>query len=307
MEQSYVDGIYREISDLRVELEPDPTVLGAKYIQKVTALCRNYLNRVAIIRIQLSQRRRNLMVQIAGEETSLSIEKDHLLAENDTVRRQPNIRDREAVVHTMLRNQVNHIASLKRDLMDVETVDKAVKLVHDELIRASAEIKVQRSLLFSDRFSGAGYGDESPTGTTNPPPATQPPAAQIDENELDTLMRGTVPTIHETKVEEEDPDLLAALASIDYEGSESAATEAPLEAIDKKQAETEDLSEVVPSEPPSVNSGVPNLDDDLLDFLEEKPASKKAPAKKPKAPEAEKQKVADSDLDLDFSDILSNV
>lgn len=192
MEQKYVDELYREIGTFRVELEPDPTVLGARYIQSVTSKCRNYLNKVSQRRVELSLLRRNLMVQIAGEETALSIEKDHLLAENDTVQRQPNIRDREAVVNTMLRQQVQSIASKKRDLLDVETVDKAVKLVHDELIRTSTEIKVQRSLLFSDRMSGSGYGDESPIGSTPPPT----PPADINENELENLMRGKIGRAH---------------------------------------------------------------------------------------------------------------
>jgi hypothetical protein len=87
----------------------------------------------------------------------------------------------------MLRQQINRISSMKMDLLDIETVDKAVKMAHDELIRTSQEIKVQRSLLFSDRTSGAGYGDETPIDGSTPPP---PPTADINENELETLMKG---------------------------------------------------------------------------------------------------------------------
>lgn len=301
MDQKYVDDLYREIGTFRVELEPDPTVLGARYIQSVTSKCRNYLNKVSQRRVDLSLKRRNLMVQIAGEETALSIEKDHLLAENDTVQRQPNIRDREAVVNTMLRQQVQSIASKKRDLLDVETVDKAVKLVHDELIRTSTEIKVQRSLLFSDRMSGSGYGDESPVGSNPPPPA------EINENELENLMRGTVPLVPSTTSEDEDPDLAAALAGIQDEEPSSEVVAAEPESPVEEPASTAGVSSGVPSKVEASDPTPTSDEDDLVNFLEEKPAPAKATSKKPKAAEESSSKVKLDDIDFDFEDVLSNV
>jgi len=304
VEQKYVDELYREIGTFRVELEPDPTVLGARYIQSVTSKCRNLLNKVSQRRVELSLMRRNLMVQIAGEETALSIEKDHLLAENDTVQRQPNIRDREAVVNTMLRSQVQSIASKKRDLLDVETVDKAVKLVHDELIRTATEIKVQRSLLFSDRSSGSGYGDETPISSSTPPP-TQ--AADINENELENLMRGTVPLVPSTTSEDEDPDLIAALASIQDEDSPSEVTpDRPEEPAEKPSSKPTVSDRVPPANKPSVSTA-PISEDDLAGFLEDKPAPSKATSKKPKASDNDSSKVKLDDIDFDFEDVLSNV
>ena len=304
MEQKYVDDLYREIGTLRVELEPDPTVLGARYIQSVTSKCRNYLNKISQRRVELSLMRRNLMVQIAGEETALSIEKDHLLAENDTVQRQPNIRDREAVVNTMLRQQVQSIANKKRDLLDVETVDKAVKLVHDELIRTATEIKVQRSLLFSDRLSGSGYGDESPTSSSAPPASEH---ADINENELENLMKGSVPLVPSTTPEDEDPDLIAALASIQDEESPSEVEPKKPEPTSAKPSAKSSVSDVVPPESEPVGDQSVDAEEDFASFLEDKPASSKAESKKPKATEASPSKVASSDMDFDFGDILSNI
>jgi hypothetical protein len=305
VEQSYVDQLYREISGLRIELEPDPTVLGARYIQAVTSKCRNYLNKVALIRVTLSQKKRNLMVQIAGEETSLSIERSRLLAEDDTVKRGSNIADREAIANTMLRGQINSISALKMDLLDIETVDKAVKMIHDELIRTSQEIKVQRSLLFSDRSSGAGYGDETPIDGSTPPPP--PSSGEINENELENLMKGTVPIVQKSSAEEEDPDLLAALASIEDEGS-------PAEV----KPDTPEVVEVKPSPEPKVSVGVPQegsspspsasvTEEDLADFLAEEQPAKAASAKKPKGSDADVPKVKLDDIDMDFGDLLSNV
>ena len=190
MDQVFVDQIYNEVGGLHLELERDPTVLGPNYINDIMAKCRNYLNRVSGIRLDLSRRRRDLMVKIGGEETLFSVEKDRLLAENESVKRQPNIRDREALVNTLLRDRVNSISALKSELLDLETVEKAVKMVHDELIRTSAEIKTQRQMLFADRVTGAGYGDES-DGSSNPPPRP----STIDEDELNNIMRNEVPLV----------------------------------------------------------------------------------------------------------------
>jgi hypothetical protein len=243
-------------------------------------------------------------MQIAGEETTLSIEKSRLLAEDETVRRGSNIADREAIANTMLRQQINRIAVMKMDLLDIETVDKAVKMAHDELIRTSQEIKVQRSLLFSDRNSGAGYGDETPIDGSTPPP---PPAAEINENELEDLMKGSVPLVRDTVPDEEDPDLLAALASIDDGESTSEVKAQPTEG-----------STPEPSVPPEVPVGVPPAkvapvvsevvrEEELSEFLEDKPPQAKASAKKPKSSDAAQSKVKSDDLDMDFNDILSNL
>ena len=304
MEQSYVDQLYRDISVLRIELEPDPTILGARYIQGVTSKCRNYLNRVSLIRIQLNQKKRNLMVQIAGEETSLSIEKSRLLAEDDTVKRGSNIADREAIANTMLREQINRIATMKMDLLDIETVDKAVKMAHDELIRTSQEIKVQRSLLFSDRTSGAGYGDETPIdGSDHPPAAT----AEINENELENLMRGSVPLVKDPAPDEEDPDLLAALASIEDEEPPAEVKPAVEAVVAEKPSVEPVFPDRVPQEAKPVEEEPSISEEDLSDFLESKPAPSKASAKKPKGSDDAPSKVKLDDIDMDFNDILSNV
>jgi hypothetical protein len=244
------------------------------------------------------------MMQVAGEETTLSIEKSRLLAEDETVRRGSNIADREAIVNTMLRQQINRIAIMKMDLLDIETVDKAVKMAHDELIRTSQEIKVQRSLLFSDRNSGAGYGDETPIDGSTPPSA---PAAEINENELEDLMKGSVPLIKNSAPDEEDPDLLAALASIDDE-----------ELILEVKPQTSEVIAAEPSVPSVVSVGISSAkvapvvsevvrEEDLSEFLGEKPAPAKASAKKLKGSNAAPSKVKSEDLDMDFNDILSNL
>lgn len=186
MNQDSIQKIYDEIGQLQLELEPDPTILGPRYINEITARCRNHLNKVTLIRLRLSREKRALKSRLAGEETLLAAERDRLLAEDETVRRQPNLRDREAVANTILRDRLNTIAQLKNELLDLDTVEKAVTLVHDELIRTGNEIKTQRSLILADRASGAAYGDEY-DGPRDNRGRVLPPTS-IDEGELDRIM-----------------------------------------------------------------------------------------------------------------------
>ena len=316
MDQAFVDKIYNEVGALHLELERDPTVLGPNYINDIMAKCRNYLNRVSSIRLDLSRQRRDLMVRIGGEETLFSVDKDRLLAENDYVKRQPNIRDREALVNTFLRDRVNAISALKSELLDLETVEKAVKMVHEELIRTSGEIKTQRQMLSADRVTGAGYGDES-NGSINPP-------STIDEGELENLMRNELPLVapapqkltvvsvsklNETAVEDPDMDLdlQAALASLD--------SEVPTPEIDESAGIPSTISQTPPKEESSKEESsigekgglVDANDPDLLRFLETGVVVPTVNTKKTKASKVTPQSSSDDSGDFDFSDILSSL
>ena len=316
MDQVFVDRIYSEVGQLHIELERDPTVLGPNYIHDIMSRCRNYLNKVSHTRLTLSKMRRDLMVKIGGEETLFTVEKDRLLAEEDSVKRQPNIRDREALVNTLLRDRVNSISILKSELLDLETVERAVKMVHEELIRTSTEIKTQRALIYSDRVSGGGYGDES-NGTSTPPP----PPSTIDEDELEKLMRNEVPLVASSvpapklvvvedpapELDPVDPELLEALASLD---SEVPTTEGESEKSEPQEIKVkEDLP--VQKTTSSVEAPLEKLispdDPDLVRFIDTEVVVTAPEPKKAKPPKAQPP-VAQSDSgDFDFSDILSNL
>ena len=324
MDQAFVDNIYNEVGELHLELERDPTVLGPNYINSIMAQCRNYLNKASFIRLTLNRMRRELMVKIGGEETLFSVEKDQLLANDETVKRQPNIRDREALVNTLLRDRVNSISALKGELLDLETVEKAVKMVHDELIRTSAEIKTQRTMLFADRVSGAGYGDES-NGSSNP----LPPPSTIDEDELEKLMRNEVPLVapvatprpvsvvapvatpRPVSEEELDPDLQAALASLDSEvpTAEEGSDTQPTASSDDKTNQTPSLEETPKvAAPIGTESDLVDLNDpDLVRFIEAEVAVPAPGAKKTKTSKAAPASAPADSGDFDFSDILSNL
>ena len=185
MDPRQVDEIFKSLEGLLIELDPDPTVLGPNYIIERVATCRNHINKVSQIRQKLSMERRRLRILLAGEKSVYLVESSRLLASDEEVRKQPNIKDREAVINTRLRENCGRIASLEAELLDLDTVEQPVRMIHDELTRTAGEIRTQRSMINSDRTSGGGYGDES-NNTVRPAPVKD---CGLNEDDLALLMQ----------------------------------------------------------------------------------------------------------------------
>jgi len=304
MDQKRVDEIYRIIERLQIDLDPDPTILGPRYIMDKVAKCRNNVNIVSQIRQTIARERRELKRQLAGEEAMFSIERDQLLASDETVRRQPNIRDREAVVNTLLRERLYRISNLKADIMDLDTVEQPVKMVHDELTRTATEIRTQRSMIQADRISGAGYGDESEKESRG---LIQEDS--IDEDELDRIMREEAPlVVPKTITSRVIPDLAHPEIS-----EPSKAPEVPLVVQEVSVSEASiGVPEETPANPEEVLGSLPpevsesSEDPDIAKFLaKEEPVvkTKPKPSKKSKADPPPEQ----SEDGINFEDILKGL
>lgn len=302
MDQKTVEEIYRRIEGLHIELEPDPTILGPRYITERVATCRNHLNIVSLVRQTISKERRELKRTLAGEEAALAVERDNLLATNEAVRKQPNIKDREAVVNTMLHERLARISQLKADLLDIDTVEQPVKMVHDELIRTAGEIRTQRSMIQSDRTSGGGYGDESASGSSagvtkkgSPLPSDD---GGVDEEELDRIMREHTPLVSTPTLVTQAPvpDSTPAITS----GSPAKSPTSVVEEEEEDDLPPEVLAAVAQ---PSPNSD----DDDILKFLDEvepTPTIEPVTTKKKKTQVTQEPENVES---VDFEDILANL
>lgn len=183
-----VDKVFQEISDLKIELESDPTTLGPKYLNQVIYQCRNYLNKVTQILLEVQREKREVAKKLRAAKTEYDIRSSELLAGDDRVRRLPNIADRQATVRVILSDLARDVTNAEHDLQDLDHVEKAVKLRHNELKHTSADIKAQRMLVRDEYDTGSFYGDEGDT------PVGRQRKTDIDEDELDRIMCGTEPT-----------------------------------------------------------------------------------------------------------------
>ncbi len=251
LQESEIQRIYSEIGKYSIELSEDPTTMGPRYVSKQLALCRNYLNRVTQIRVDLSKHKRTLGVKIAGENTQLQVERDQLLSTNDLVRKQSNIKDREAVANTMLRERLARIEVLNQDLLDLKMVDAAVEFVHNELIRTSNEIKTQKALLEIDRHYKLGYGDETEGDTTANRDAKGRPLP-ADDDGIENEVLAALASIEAQKVSDTTPssqegeaELLLAAPEVVSETLDTPSFEAqPVPQVEPKACVDEPLADL---------------------------------------------------------------
>ncbi len=233
-----VKTIYDEITKYEIKLAPDPRSLGPLYLQDVISTCRNYMNAVSRIQLEVHREKQDLSRALRASETEFEVTFSELLSNDERVRRLPSIEDRKATVNMMLRDRLAALSDLRGQLQDLEYVEKAVRHRHKELTSTMSEIKLQRSLIRDEIDSGAMYGDERKAEHERGAPA-HPLGDDINEDELDALLNkereATTPSAPEepqpAKVEEPTMD-------------EDEAVKAFLDGGDAKTPESEDFSEV---------------------------------------------------------------
>ena len=181
-----VKAIYDEISRYEIKLESDPRSLGPLYLQDVIATCRNHLNLVSRIQLEVHREKQDLSRSLRAAEVEFQIAFDHALSNDERVRRLPSIEDRKATVNVMLRPQLDGISIIKAQLHDLEYVDKAVRHRHRELTSTMSDIKLQRGLIRDEIDSGAMYGDER-LGKHERGTQDGPLGDDIDVSEIDQL------------------------------------------------------------------------------------------------------------------------
>lgn len=185
MKLERIKAIYDEISKYELKLAPDPRSAGPLYLQNMIAECRNFLNAVSRIQLEVHREKQDLARTARAEETSYDVAFAELLSNDERVRRLPSIEDRKATVNLILREQLNVISGLKAQLQDLDYVEKAIRHRHRELTSTMTEIKLQRSLIRDEMDSGAMYGDERKSDHER---GAGPIGDEIDEGELDALL-----------------------------------------------------------------------------------------------------------------------
>jgi hypothetical protein len=168
MKSERIREVYDKISECSISLAADPASYGARYLQEQTATCRNFLNVVTSILLEIHREKHNLANDLAGEETVYAIESDQLLSNDERVRKLPSIDDRHAAISVILHEHVARIAGIRRQIQDLDYVEKAVKHRHRELKDTMGEIKLQRSLLRDEIDTHSFYGDERTKGRMAP-------------------------------------------------------------------------------------------------------------------------------------------
>lgn len=158
--QEQLDQILEEISTFKIELAEDPTLpeLGNNYLRGLISKCRNYSNRVTFYISQVAIHERELKRDLKIQELDLEFKLKELLADDKLVRAQANIKDREAVAATLVKDEYLAVAQLRVSIQDSQEVMKILKATHRELSGTNRDIKMMRQMVKDDQDFGGGNG-----------------------------------------------------------------------------------------------------------------------------------------------------
>lgn len=190
-----IQFIYTELEKYQITLHHDPITVGPKYLQDSIATCRNYINAVTGLLMEVLNEKTLVGRELRALKAAYEVDFDNHMANNEQVKRQPNIKDRESLVRTILREQWQAIQAKDGELQDVLMVEKAVRHRHNELRDTMADIRTQKGLIQSEIDTGAMYGDER---NARGPAVTTP--EEIDDMEIENLlsaggMNGAAPAV----------------------------------------------------------------------------------------------------------------
>lgn len=231
--------IFDEVNNYILELDKDPKALGPAYLQERIATCRNYLNRVSLWITEITHEEWVVAREMQAIQAAYQLEFDHLLANDDHVKRLANIEDRKSTVAYMLRDTQRKLNDLRLRQGDVKAVNKVVTHRHRELQSTMMEIRKQQSLISAELQTGAFYGDErtqagKPRGSV---------VEELDAEDLEALLSGSDPPPKEPVPEPKEP-------VPEPKESISEAKEAPPEEPSLSLSEEADLGKLVESLPP---------------------------------------------------------
>ena len=161
LSKEQLDQMLEEVAGYTVKLEEDPTLpeLGTKYLQRVLAQCRNYMNRVQHY-LQLGMRaERTLLTEIKQAELDFEFKIKDKLADDPLVRQQRALDDRKALAESLLKTEQENLKGLKIRLIDVQESVKLLKFKYADLSRTNGDIKMQRTMVRDDKMSQLGGDD----------------------------------------------------------------------------------------------------------------------------------------------------
>ena len=212
-----IEEVLTRLPELVIELDSDPTSRGPAYLQDLIYRTRNMLNETGIYIQEVLRWKSGLESELEALEVAFQVDADELLTNEQRVNRLPAVQDRLAMINVILRDQRKAILERKKEVNDASHVEKAVRHRHRELEHTMSAIRLQRSLIETERKTGSFYGDESETSRGEGTWGRKPPKDDdIDEEELAGLM-DRVTQGEDIEADEETPESVEAEPALDMD------------------------------------------------------------------------------------------
>ena len=133
--------IYDRLLEMKMEIEyqsnPNPS-----YINGQITSCHRFIQEVENFSIQISKEVSVHQRAVNNKMSEYESKKHDLMVNNMDVVNLPSIKDREAKVNTILKDDIDTIRKYQNELSDLNNLAKAVALKQRNLNRANADIKM---------------------------------------------------------------------------------------------------------------------------------------------------------------------
>ncbi len=156
----YIESIYRNLSKMDVELDPDPIEFGPSKLNNKTAEARKYLSQTEKVFMQVSQNLHKYKRDLLVAETQYNLEQTRLMAEDPHVRQGRSQQEREALASTQLVHIQSKINKCKLAVHDLEDVLKVIKAKRTDLKDLQGRIRDQLKLCQEQIALGQRWGQK---------------------------------------------------------------------------------------------------------------------------------------------------
>lgn len=156
----YIESIYKQLSKMDVELDPDPIEFGPSKLNNKTAESRKYLSQTEKVFLQVSQNLHKYKRDLLVAETQYNLEQTRLMAEDPHVRQGRSQQEREALASTQLVHIQSKINECRLAVHDLEDVLKVIKAKRTDLKDLQGRIRDQLKLCQEQIALGQRWGQK---------------------------------------------------------------------------------------------------------------------------------------------------
>ena len=194
-----IQVIYNDLSQMHLDLDPDPLQFGPKRLNEKVASCRGHLTRCEKMFLQISQDLHWFKREHRKHQTEFDIRMQDLLANDPEVMAGRNVKDREAIASTKLFDLRDRLNDLQVSIEDLEHLMVVIKAKRTDLKDLQGRIRDQLKICQEELGLGARWGHRDSTDSSSEDPRISPTGGTIEE--FDSLLDST---ILEIKTEEKE-------------------------------------------------------------------------------------------------------
>lgn len=162
MDQTRKNEIYSRLLAINLQIDssaiPNPAYINSKIGQ-----CHIFIDEVEKFAIQINQEISVIQRAFNDAQASFDTAKEGLMTTDEDIKDRPNIKDREALANSKLKDELLEVQKYANDLSDLNNLLRAVSLKLRNLSRANTDIKMQLRVMEAQIKLGTPSNTDSVT------------------------------------------------------------------------------------------------------------------------------------------------